>query len=490
MQVWGTKRSVRRGAPESSHPSSMSALVFFGLGVVGGRVFAYNTGLRVAMEKLAAQFKKVDITPTYPVRLAGYFNERVSDGVLDRLHLRLAVLARGESRLLFIQVDSCAVPTGDAEEIRNEIARRGPFKKHEIMLFTSHIHTGPDLVGFFGLERDARYLADLKRWIVEAVASLDPREESLVAIARTRYEGLAFNRRWWMKDGTVVTNPPKRSPERVKPEGGVDREANAIAFRDGRGGLQAFFVSVSNHTDTVGGTKITADWPGFMERHLRDLLGADIPVFPFLAPQGNINHLEFDSPRLQTNYEEAERLGRAYAEIVAASLPGARFIPVDRLEAREMIAAIPSREISESELRGAREVLERAGASGLGQGRDLTAEDLAKGDIAVEALFARELLRFAETKPAEYRVPLQAFKLGGVAFAAIPGEPFVEVGLALKAVKGYELIFPVALANGYFGYIPLPENFGRGGYETRPGSASRLSVDAADRILAALGSLL
>jgi neutral ceramidase len=73
---------------------------------------------------------------------------------------------------------------------------------------------------------------------------------------------------------------------------------------------------------------------------------------------------------------------------------------------------------------------------------------------------------------------------------AIPGEPFVEVGLALKAVKGYELIFPVALANGYFGYIPLPENFGRGGYETRPGSASRLSVDAADRILAALGSLL
>ena len=87
-------------------------------------------------------------------------------------------------------------------------------------------------------------------------------------------------------------------------------------------------------------------------------------------------------------------------------------------------------------------------------------------------------------------MPIQALKIGGVAFAGIPGEPFVEVGLALKAIKGYDLVFPVALANGYFGYIPLLENFGRGGYETRPGAASYLSTDAADRIVAALRSLL
>jgi neutral ceramidase len=440
--------------------------------------------------KLAAQFKKVDITPGYPVRLAGYFNERVSAGVLDSLYLRLAALAVGDRRLLFVQVDSCAIPTGDADEIRSEIARSGRFRKPEIMLFTSHIHTGPDLVGFFGLKRDERYLAALKKRIVEATAPLEPTDESFVSVARATYEGLAFNRRWWMKDGTVVTNPPKKSPERLKPEGAVDREANSIVFRDDRGGLQALFVSISNHTDTVGGTKITADWPGFMERRLNGRLGTDIPVFPFLAPQGNINHLEFESLRPQTNYKEAERLGRAYAEVVAASLQEARPMPVERIEARETIAGIPSREISEAELRGAREVLERAGPSASGGGRDLTAEDLAKGNIAVEALFARELLRFAETKPAEYRVPLQALKLGGVAFAAIPGEPFVEVGLALKAVKGHELVFPVALANGYFGYIPLGENFGRGGYETRPGAANCLTIDAADRLLAALRSLL
>jgi len=442
------------------------------------------------MSPLLADFRRVDITPDYPVRLAGYFNERISDGVLDPLHLRLAALELGEKRLLFIQVDSCAIPPADADEIRSEIARRSPFQKSEIMLFVSHIHTGPDLEGFFGLARDERYLADLKKRIVSEAASLRPRETTRISLARASYEGLAFNRRWWMKDGIVVTNPPKGSPERVKPEGPVDRGANTIVFRDDRGALQALFVNISNHTDTVGGTKITADWPGFMERRLNERLGGDFSVFPFIAPQGNINHLEFESLRTQTNYDEAERLGRAYADVVGASLPAAQPAPVERLEAREIVVAIPSREIADDERVEAGKIMERAGALGAASGRDLTAEDLAKGNIAVEALFARELLHFAETKPPEYQVPLQAFKLGPVAFAAIPGEPFVEIGLALKGVKGYELVFPVALANGYFGYIPLRENFGRGGYETRPGAASYLSTDAADRLIAAFRTLL
>jgi hypothetical protein len=439
---------------------------------------------------LLVQFKKVDITPSYPVRLAGYFNERPSDGVLDPLYLRLAAFKMGESHLVFIQVDNCAILSEDADEIRRDIARRSPFKKQEIMLFTSHIHTGPDLVGFFGLKRDKRYLENLKKTVVAEAASLDPREGSAISLAKASHEGLSFNRRWWMKNGTVMTNPPKKSRERREPEGPVDREVNSIAFRDVRGALQALFVSISNHTDTVGGTKISADWPGFLERYLNNEMGTSIPVFPFLAPQGNVNHLEFDSLRPQTNYQEAERLGRAYAEIVVASLRAEEPARVGRLEAEESILAIPPREMTEADRRNAEEILARTAGRDQNAGKNLTAEDLAKGDPAVEALFARELLHFAKKKPDRYKVPIQAFKMGSVAFAAIPGEPFVEIGLALKAIKGYDLVFPVALANGYFGYIPLEENFGRGGYETEAGTANWLSTGAADRLLAGFRFLL
>jgi len=451
----------------------------------------------MSRENLFVEFRKVDITPAYPVRLAGYFNERVSEGVLDPLNMRLAAVGNGENHLLFIQVDNCAIPVNDAEEIRNEIARKSLFKKHEIMLFTTHIHTGPDLVGFFGLARDERYLKDLKRTVVEEAMRLRPQHPSSVSVARATYEGLSFNRRWFMKDGSVVTNPPKRSPERIDPEGMVDREANSVVFKDERGGLQAVFVNISNHTDTIGGSMISADWPGFMERRLNELLGMSVPVFLFLAPQGNINHLEFEDDRPQSNYQEAERLGRAYAEIVAASLEYLKPVALEglpgqaaSLEAREIILPVPSREIERTELENARKILSWAESPDQDRGGFLTAEDLAKGDPAVERLFARELIQFAELKPKSYPVPLQAFRLGSLAFAAIPGEPFVEVGLELKALRRFDLVFPVALANGYFGYIPLQENFGRGGYETRTGPTSCLSRDAADRILSAFRSLL
>jgi neutral ceramidase len=446
---------------------------------------------------ILAEFKKVDITPGYPVRLAGYFNERVSTGILDPLHMRMAALKRGDRHLVFIQLDNCAIKTEDADEIRLAIARRAPFQKHEIMLFTSHIHTGPDLVGFFGLKRDERYLEELKKRVIAEAEALIPKEKCFISIARTNYEGLSFNRRWYMKDGTVVTNPPKKSPEKREPEGAVDRTANSIIFKNESGALQAVFVNISNHTDSIGGSQISADWPGLMEKYLNERLGTRIPVFPFLAPQGNINHLEFEDLRPQSSYDEAKKLGRAYAEIIARSLSASRAIDPEKLsdtaakfEAQEIILYIPSREISMAELERAKEILAGFGEEGESAAKDLTAENLAKGDPAVERLFARDLLRFAETKPRNYELPLQVFKLANIAFAAIPGEPFVEIGLALKKIPRYDLIFPVALANGYFGYIPLKENFGRGGYEVRPGAASQLCIEAADRILSAFRSLL
>ena len=109
-------------------------------------------------------------------------------------------------------------------------------------------------------------------------------------------------------------------------------------------------------------------------------------------------------------------------------------------------------------------------------------------------MFAGALLDLVNGRPADYAVPLQAMRVGPVGFFAVPGEPFVEIGLALKRLAGFELSVPVGLANGYFGYIPLPECFPRGGYEVKPdpavltGQASSTLLDALKRLAAGLGS--
>jgi hypothetical protein len=274
-------------------------------------------------------------------------------------------------------------------------------------------------------------------------------------------------------------------PSLLAPEGPVDDEVNTLFFRAQEGRVLAAFVSVSNHTDTTGGTLVSADWPGVMEREMRSAL-AGVTVFPFIGAAGNINHFDFLRSLDQTSPAEAQRIGRAYARASLASLPAA--VPVEGvpLAAAARVVRMNGIEIGEADIAAARETAARpALAAG---GRDLTAEDIFAGDPAVEAIFARRLLELAGSGKRAYDVPLQALRVGVVCFLAIPGEPFVEIGLALKGLPGFSLAVPMGLANGYFGYIPLRECFERGGYEVRPGSAL-LERGAADVVLRTLGAM-
>lgn len=450
------------------------------------------------MAPLLLSVRKIDVTPGSPVSLLGYFNRRISTGSRDSLHCRIARLClEGEesSDLLFIAIDTCCILKEDADRIKAGIEKKTGVPPARVMICATHTHTAPALCGFFETEKEREYLAEMEGRILDAVSETDGGSSVEVWVARRAHRALSYNRRWYMKDGRVVTNPPKRSPLRDRPEGPADREVRVVIFfaepvvSPAGGAPAALFVNISNHADTVGGTLISADWPGFLERFVNLALKkrfpgmpGDVPVFTFLAPQGNVNHFDFDDPRGQTGYAETERLGRAYADVVIDSIPGAKRVHVGTLRSVYREPRIPPAEIGEDELERAREILAESARVG-GEGGDLTSEDIARGDPYVDLLFARALLDFHRTRPVTYPVPIQVLEVGPAAFCGIPGEPFVEIGLALEAFDEGRFIVPVALANGYFGYIPLEECFDRGGYEVRPGGSVLLSRRAAGVIL-------
>jgi neutral ceramidase len=438
--------------------------------------------VRKKMGSIRLGVKKINITPDWPVSLLGYFNERISKGVLDPLYCRMAALEGEKGHLLFVQLDSCLILKEDADRLKSLIEATGAYRQSEILVFTNHTHTAPALTDFFKTRRESRYVDWLIGRVTEEAALLRPEKSYTTKIASSSYAGLSYNRRWYMDDGTVATNPPKRSPRMKKPEGPVDRTVQVVVFQSAEGSLDAFFVNISNHTDTIGGKKISADWTGFMESFIQDELGTGITVFPLIAPQGNINHFEFGSEQNQTSYEEARRLGRAYAREVIDAVRTCTPFCAERLSARTESIQIPPRKVTGSQIKQAQALINdfQPGEDD----RNLTSEDIFKGDLAVERLFAEELLQFVSHRPREYGVPLQIVRLGEIAFCTLPGEPFVEIGLHLKSVSGPNTVFPVALANGYFGYIPLRECFGRGGYEIRATVRNCLSRKAAELIVA------
>jgi hypothetical protein len=104
-------------------------------------------------------------------------------------------------------------------------------------------------------------------------------------------------------------------------------------------------------------------------------------------------------------------------------------------------------------------------------------------------IYAREA-RFLADYPDTVTVTLEAFRIGSLAIATVPCEVFAATGLAVKQQSPFKDTFMIELANGYYGYLPTPEQHELGGYETWPARTAFLEVQAEPRIRAGVLQLL
>ena len=89
--------------------------------------------------------------------------------------------------------------------------------------------------------------------------------------------------------------------------------------------------------------------------------------------------------------------------------------------------------------------------------------------------------------PDEFKLNCMGIRLGNVAFVGIPGEPFTDIGVAIKDTPGWDMIMPCALTNGHEGYFPVRSAYEEGGYEAR---SSRYKAGVSDRIIAGAKEIL
>ncbi len=430
------------------------------------------------------------INPQVPISLAGYFNVRMWDGILDDIEVRVLVLRQAEQYCAIVQFDLITVSQELAEAFYRGIADLKVISQKNIIVTATHSHTAPDSrTGRPGSNPDYVQFAAAKAAdaVREALGSMHPGE---LFSGITRDNRFCFNRRYWMKDCTVVTNPGKLNHEITRPEGEVDYEIPLIGIKD-EGKLRILIANIVNHTDTIGGNKVSADWAGFFVRLIQAKLGKDSMVMPLIGASGNINHFDVSTDMDQTCYSEAERIGGGYADTVEKAME--KLVPVAgftlKTKSAELICG--TREISPEELIEAKLTIEKyKNIPDPANGGVLTSEDLAKKAPAALKYFAQSLIDMASDQ--EPRVfNLVGIFLGKCCIVSLPAEPFVEIGLQIK--KGifaeYNAMI-VSHSNGTGnlrvggGYIPNSWNYGRGGYETTP-RENPFSVKTADQLLAA-----
>jgi len=207
-----------------------------------------------------------------------------------------------------------------------------------------------------------------------------------------------------------------------------------------------------------------------------------------VGASGDVNHFDVSSSANQTCPEEAERIGKGYAEIVADLVEKAKPFPAKTVECLSTMLTLSKRVISQEEIDAAKKLVAKRVES---KGRDLTSEDLAKGDEAIRRVFAQELLAFAEKEAGRsVSIPLRGVRLGDMAICSLPGEPFCAIGAAIKKRSPFPYTFLASNAMTYCGYIPMKECFVRGGYEVIPVMNGGLETDSAEKLIEAVSAML
>jgi len=214
----------------------------------------------------------------------------------------------------------------------------------------------------------------------------------------------------------------------------------------------ATYVNFAMHPDTTGGSKLSADWPGALGRVLAGYHGSNHLTLVANGTCGNINHLDFSWPWSQGGPGEQNRIATMLGAAVFQAYKDLKPVAVGPLRARSEIVELDLPEITPQQLEEARGMLET------------TKDD--RGANFMKLVRAYRALDVAAREGKPHRVEVQAITLGrDVAWVGLPGEVFVELGLAIKQRSPFAQTYVVELANQSIGYIPDRRSYAEGNYE-------------------------
>jgi hypothetical protein len=456
--------------------------------VVLAAVWALENVPMAEAAEFAAGVAAVDITPPVGYRMSGYFNERLSTGTLNPLHAKAIVLRDGRERAALVFCDLIGVTRDVCAQARKQASEKTGIPAANILIAATHSHTGPLYAGAlrkFLHDRAAAksgsdpqeqvdYAAELAAKIAKAIADADAAAKPAILAAGTAEQlGMAFNRRFHMKDGSVRFNPGPLNPDIVRPAGPTDPQMGIILVREAADARPAAaIVNFALHLDTTGGALYAADYPYYIEQALRETLGERFSLLFATGTCGDINHIDIT----KKERPKSDVIGRTIAATVRERLESLKAIAAPALAVRSETVEAPLQQYTPEQLAKAREDIQKIGTRQLSFLQEVEAYRI----LGLE-------LRGGRTISLE----VQVFRLSrDVAIVCLPGEVFVELGLAIKQASPFATTLVVELSNDCPEYIPTRKAFAEGSYETVnsqiASGGGEMLVEAAVRLLKSL----
>ena len=411
---------------------------------------------------LKAGFARVDMTPPLGTPLAGYYEARYADGVRDPLYLNALALNDGEKTIVIITADVLMVRMDVCDMLRAMIEEKTGVPAGNILINSLHPHTSLRIGGKVEkggvVVADQPYLDILYRKFCDVVqlAVNDLADATYGTAVQPAVEEISFVRRYFLKNGKLVTNPGGVPPEEIDRHAArSDNNVRLVMFKR-EGAKDIALVNFACHPDVIGGTKISADWPG-LTRTFVEAEHKDAHCILMNGFQGDTNHYNFFKGK------DGCKKGYTHSNYMARVITDTVNLLWDKTETREKytLYAEMRHVFNKCSTRGEEHYEECRAFYVRYKSGDYSVKKTPSG---IDLPEAARIARIPE-QPVYHKIPITVLGMGDIAFFGLGGEPFTEYGYIAREACPDKFILTATCANGGEGYLPSTQAFEQGGYE-------------------------
>ncbi len=463
-----------------------AGLAWLGMPAIGSGK-PVKSKLRVAASSFETHFEAG--APTF-----GYSGETVKNAA-GPLKTTVLLVEDGSKRLCLITSDLRVEILNVNHFLRAEAAKVLGLDPSEVLFFTSHNHSVSPLAevevkSFVWYQKSLdelpevklfpvgkRFLASLQQHLGKLSNKLEP---VTVAWAQGSEGRITYNRKGRRADGsTYFMREEDRELMGKDFSGDIDKEVPVVVFRNEKEKPIAALLQFTGHPVTSyhpENLTIFGDYPSVAADVLSQALGEGgepVPVAFLQGCGGDSSSKEMFIGGVSRAREFGEMLGQSAVDSLADLKPS-RLAGMDYVEQKVGIplAPLPAKEIILNEIEEMKDFIRRANAgdedtlSCVGQNFPRALTPKYRGALVGMLLDWNEwaLSKYKQGKDGEVMqsldVPLYVLRLGDVAIAGMPFEPFLGIGRQIRTQSPFPLTIPCGYVNETHGYVTDSANTG------------------------------
>ena len=408
-----------------------------------------NSNVFAQKNTIAVGAASIDITPQFPVRLAGFAFRVKKEAEGTALPLHAKALAFGnnfQNSAVIITADLIGISSRITDSVKARLTKK--IQPERITICVSHTHSGPEIGTLLNIlpYKSATEPFDENLLPVEHIAHIDLYVEELInKLERVALQALAVRKpslvSWGIGSMDFGFN-------RRKLVNTVDNDMPLMKVTDLQGNLKAVFLSYACHAVVLGSNNNVyhGDWVGDAQLAIEQRHPGVIALVA-VGCGGDINPKKAQIADSSTTIKISKEYGAKIADetdsLLATKLKPLMELPFINYK-KINLRLQPAPALKEWSL-------------------------IASKDITVKGYYARLALnRIArgEAMPDHVPYPIQVWKFGnGLNIIFLAGEVVTDYSLRLKKELGRDKLWVVGYSNDVPCYIPSKRHLAMGGYE-------------------------